>query len=507
MNTSEVVIIGAGPVGLTLGCLLKKQGIDCIILERNTEPSQHSKAFGLHARSVELLDLLDLGAYVRAQAFPVKHMSIFSYNKLMLDFDFSLLSDMGLGFVYSYPQNHLEKILANKYRELGGSILYGTELTRIENVANDVVIAHATNTDKRHFDVKAQFLVGCDGVHSTVRTLSDIPYLGKHYDESFIVVDGVLDADQLRSDLDLNQGYTFVGAKGYLMLFPLPGGMHRVVIDGPVEKLAQEALSQEYLQTRFVDRGFADLVFQSYSWRSQASLQAKIAQTYVKDRIVLAGDACHVHSPVGGQGVNLGIQDSFNLAWKLTQHLHHSEPLSHLLTYEQERRPIAATVIKNTDRLHNLLAKRQLPAKILRQYIVPLLNRCSLFKQRLVLDASGYAHAYVQQGKPEKHQILRGKRLPNVKVQSTQNESYLYQFLSSEKQTLLSFKETERQQPTESQQFHRLSLHVGDVIDKAGVYCLNPAVFKKQFNRHGVTQQQKLIVRPDGYIADVVYSA
>jgi 2-polyprenyl-6-methoxyphenol hydroxylase-like FAD-dependent oxidoreductase len=506
MNTTEVVIIGAGPVGLTLGCLLKKQGIDCIILERNTEPSQHSKAFGLHARTVELLDLLELGAYVRAQAFPVQKMSIFSHNKLMLDFDFSLLSDMGLGFVYSFPQNHLEKILANKYLELGGSILYGTELTRIDE-AYDAVIAHATDLDKCHCEVKAQFLVGCDGVHSTVRKLSAIPYLGKHYEESFIVMDGVLDADQLRSDLDFKQGYTFVGANGYLMLFPLPQGMHRVVIDGPIEKLAQEALSDEYLRTRFVDRGFADLVFQNYTWKSQATLQAKIAQTYVKDRIVLAGDACHVHSPVGGQGVNLGIQDSFNLAWKITQHLRHSEPLSHLLSYDQERRPIAATVINNTDRLHNLLAQRQLPAKILRHYIVPLLNRCYLFKQRLALDASGYAHKYAQQDKPKKHQVLRGKRLPNVRVQSTQNESYLYQYLSSEKETLLSFKETERAQPTESQQFHRLSLHVGDVIDKAGAYCLNPALFKKHFNRHGVTRQQKLIVRPDGYIVDVVYSA
>jgi hypothetical protein len=178
------------------------------------------------------------------------------------------------------------------------------------------------------------------------------------------------------------------------------------------------------------------------------------------------------------------------------------------LTYDRERRSVAANVIKNTDRLHNLLAKRRLLVKILRQHIVSLLNRCSLFKQRLAFDASGYAHAYVQQGKPGKHQVLLRKRLPNVKVQSTQNESYLYQFLSSEKQTLLLFKETEGQRPTESRHFHGFSLPVGDVINKAGAYCcLYPAVFIKQFNRYGVTRQQKRVVRPDGYIADVVYSA
>jgi len=506
MTSVDVAIIGAGPVGLTLGCLLKKQGIDCIILEQKSEPSRHSKAFGLHARTVELLDLLELGNYVRAHAFAVQHMSIFSHDKLMLNFDFSLLSDMGLGYVYSFPQNHLEKILANKYQNMGGRILYNTTLQSM-HAGPDTVVATASDLKERQLNIRAQFLVGCDGVHSTVRTLSNIPFLGKHYDESFIVIDGTLDTHQLRKTIDVSQGYTFVGANGYLMLFPLPEGQHRVVIDGPAEKMAAETLSHDYLHARFMEQGFDDLHFQAYQWVSQASLQAKIAETYVNGRVILAGDACHAHSPVGGQGVNLGIQDSFNLAWKLTQHLQHREPLAHLRTYDSERRPIAATVIKNTDKLHNLLAKQRLPAKIMRQYIVPLLNLSPKFKQRLVLDASGYAHAYAPQTPSEKYQLLRGKRLPNVKVQSAYHEGYLYQYLSSEKQTLLSFQKTDAEPTSSSQQFHRLALHVGDALDNADAYCLNPAVFNEQFNRHGVTQQQKLLVRPDGYIADIVQPA
>lgn len=505
MIATEVLIVGAGPVGLTLGCLLKMQGIDCVIIEQRAEPSPFSKAFGLHARTVELLELLDLGEHVRKHAVAVQKMNIFANGKPMLNFDFSLLGELGLNHVYSFPQNQLESILRAKYQKLGGKVNFDYQLSSFSQDQGSVH-GELCISQNQCVPFSASYLVGCDGLHSTVRKLSKIPFVGEHYDESFIVIDGELNTSILRQDIDPSQGYTFVNHVGYLMLFPLPGGLHRVVINGPKASLSNNDLLPGELERRFNLLGFSDVRFTSYQWISQASLKAKIAQNYVKGRVLLAGDACHVHSPVGGQGVNLGIQDSFNLAWKLVQQLKQDAPISSLLDYELERKPIAHKVIKNTDKLHNLLSKQDLPRRLLRRLVVPLLNRSDKFKHQLVLDASGYAHSYQNAIKPSNKLLTFGMRLPNIKVLCDQQDNYLYQHLAVNQLTRISFGKCPPKSSSHNKPFSYRELVVS--LTKEGHLetdlHIDPDVFHRQFKVMGVNENDQIVVRPDGYISSVI---
>lgn len=432
---TNVLIVGSGPTGLTLGCRLLQYGIDCQIIEARDSRLKRSKAFALHARTVELMDMIGIGDEIRKNSLPVTKLVIHSNNKPLFSFDFSLInSDQDINRIFSFPQYQLEDLLEQKYLSLGGKITYGAELIDVSQ--DDTSVSAKVHVGDETLTANALFLVGCDGAHSTTRSFTPCKMEGHSYDNTFVVADGTLKPDSIGMDIDLDAGHTFVSRDGYTMLFPLPGGKHRVVIDGTPDS---QPLDDNTLYSALAVRGFDQLRFQSIDWLSNAILNAKVADNYNYNRIVLAGDACHVHSPVGGQGINLGSQDSFNLAWKLSLILQYNMSPSVLATYSEERRIVARKVIANTDKLHNMLVSRSPLTSLARKSFLPLLSRTPSVQRSIAADLSGITTSYrsIYSSEKSSSAISKGDRIPNVTVHNRQGTTTLYNLINRPQYSLI----------------------------------------------------------------------
>ena len=339
MTTTDVLIVGAGPTGLTLAVSLLLKGIDVTLVDRQSAGANTSRAAGVNARTLEVLDGLDVTRRLVKEGIEAPRFAIRDRAKTLLNIDFS-----GLVTDYPYtllvPQNVTERLLGERLRELGGDVVRPTVL---DTVTQDDAGVTATFTDGEV--LRARYLVGADGMHSTVRTQADIGFNGGSYEHSFVLADARLTGDAPTDEVRL-----FWAGEGLTVVAPLPGGTFRIV--APVEDAPEEP-SLAFVQGLLDERGPGSITVTDIAWGSRFRIHHRVADTYRAGRILLAGDAAHVHSPAGGQGMNLGIQDAIALGDALHAVLT-GAPDSVLDDYSATRRPIAEQVVELTDRLTKL---------------------------------------------------------------------------------------------------------------------------------------------------------
>ena len=331
MNRHQVVIAGAGPTGMMLAAELALAGIDVAVVEKRTTPEfLRSGALGLHARTIEIFDQRGIAERFLAAGRPAQ---VAGFGHTMIDIsDFPSRHPYGLALM----QKHIERLLAGWLDELGVPVQRGREIAGCTADADGVDLLLADGGT-----VRGLYLVGCDGGRSVVRKAAGIGFAGSEPTLSHLIAEVELNEEPPRLGL-------FDDAIGRHALSPLEGGTRRGVmvterrLDHGREPTLGD-LSEAMIAVWGTDFGVHDPL-----WISRFTDAARQAETYRRGRVLVAGDAAHIHYPAGGQGLNTGVQDAVNLGWKLAQVVKGVSPDSLLDTYHAERHPVAARVLRYT---------------------------------------------------------------------------------------------------------------------------------------------------------------
>ncbi|WP_344885498.1 FAD-dependent monooxygenase [Allokutzneria multivorans] len=392
----EVVVVGAGPVGLWLAAELRRTGVEVTVLERLTEPVPHAKSLTMHPRTLELLAMRGLADRWLAEGkqLPTTHFALLdnrvSYAEL----------DTKYRFVLFLPQPRTEALLAEHASDLGVEVLRGRAVTGVRSFGDSVLVETETGET-----FQSRWVVGCDGPSSTVRKAAGIEFLGSPSTLSVPLGDVRLAEPPESVSLTVN------GDNGALFLVSLGDGRYRVsptdhsMLHVPKdEPLTLEELKESTRRVVGTDFGMHD---PSYLARfGNATLQAA---RYRNGRILLAGDAAHIHMPLGGQGLNLGMQDATNLAWKLAAVIQGWAPEDLLDTYETERHPVGARVLADTLAQTSLVVSTSPENKALRARFNELIAEVPALNRELAVQVSGLGVSYGSCGS-------YGWRMPDLDV-------------------------------------------------------------------------------------------
>jgi 2-polyprenyl-6-methoxyphenol hydroxylase-like FAD-dependent oxidoreductase len=360
----DVVIVGAGPTGLALGAELYRLGVSPLILDRQAEGQNTSRACVVHARTLEVLEGIGATPDLLQQGLIVPVFRIREGDRLLSSITFK---DLKTAYPYTLmcPQNRVEAILLERLQSLGGSVQRPTEVTDLRPSMNEVDV-QIKNTEGAQ-TIRAKWVIGCDGAHSVVREKSAIPFEGGAYEESFLLADLEMDWPLDREEVTL-----FYSEDGLMVVAPLPGDHYRVVATvqhAPAEPTVTDF--ESILKHRGPQNGVISI--RRMVWASRFHIQHKVAQVLRKGRVILAGDAAHVHSPAGGQGMNTGIQDGISLAAALNGTLRDGDE-SILNKWQKERLKVVHSVVDFTDRLTRIATLSSPILKRLRNTAVELIG-------------------------------------------------------------------------------------------------------------------------------------
>ena len=366
---TDVLIVGAGPTGLTLACELLRRGIQCCLIDRLNEPVQTSRAFDLQSRTLEVFEAMGMVEKALAVGTRAKEARVYEREKLLITMYPKSVGDVPYPYVLTVPQSRTEHLLLERLHELGGTAQRSRELMALRQEGDVVValIGDARAESTHAQEMRARWVVGCDGSHSTVRKLLDIPFEGSTRDEEFLLADVDLDWEKGR-----NINYIWLHRDGLFVAMPLPQGQQwRLFADIAQIGGAVPRASVELFQALMAERtGESKTTISNPTWLSNFSINQRMVRSYRQGHVFLAGDAAHIHSPIGGQGMNTGIQDAYNLAWKLTLVIGGRAAERLLDIYEEERKPVARRVLGETTRGTNLIVSRNPVLHFLRDHVL-----------------------------------------------------------------------------------------------------------------------------------------
>jgi 2-polyprenyl-6-methoxyphenol hydroxylase-like FAD-dependent oxidoreductase len=378
---TDVLIAGAGPAGLAMAAELRRHGVSSRIVDAAAEPAWTSRAIAVHSRTLELLEptgitgeLLREGLRLTSAEFHGEHGSAghISFDQI----------DAPYPFILSVSQATTERVLTECLSDLGGTVERPVALTSFTQ-SSECVTSTLEHPDGTHETVRSRWLIGCDGAHSTVRRVLALPFMGAPYAEQFLLADV-----RIAWPMASNRVDSFFHPDGMLLVLPLPGGRHRIIaaLGSDPEQNESENPNFEQLEQLFSDRVPVSAVLTEPVWISRFRIHHRVVNQYREGRVFIAGDAAHLHSPAGGQGMNTGIQDAINLAWKLALCSAGKSQDSLLDTYGEERIPIAHSVISLTDRMTAVGTLRSPILQKIRNAALPFVSSWGILHHALVND-------------------------------------------------------------------------------------------------------------------------
>lgn len=439
---TEVVIIGAGPTGLSLACQLVRYGIDFVIVEKNEGVTPYSKALGVQARTLEIYDQIGFAQRAVEQGTIAERARLLIEGEVRGEINFSNIG-MGLSafpFVLMLEQSKNEQLLYEYLRSHQRDVLWKTELESFSQAINGVTaqVSTAMGTPQT---IEAKYLVGCDGPTSLVRRTLGLTFEGSTFERIFYVADTQIDWHFSHDSL-----HVCFAENSFVVFFPLKGEKrYRIVGVFPEEfnKVEGEILYEE-IESRIRRETKLDLDIHNVEWFSTYKVHTRHVNKFSAGRGFLAGDSAHIHTPAGAQGMNTGIQDGYNLAWKLALVVNGKADEQLLETYNEERLENAKRLLKTTDRLFGFaagtdwflnflrlnllppLAKHILGFEPVRKFLFPLLSQTGI----------NYRHSSLSKhAGDEDFEVKAGDRMPYFLVKG----AAIYDKLNRPKFHLLSF--------------------------------------------------------------------
>ncbi|MNG44914.1 Pentachlorophenol 4-monooxygenase [compost metagenome] len=427
---NNVLIVGAGPTGLVIALWLSKQGIAVRIIDKNTEPSQSSRALGIHARTLELYQQMDLAEEVIQAGYPNVQLNLWALGKkrgvLKLIEQGKTLTPYP--FILIYPQDQHERLLMRHLEKFGVHVERSSELISFTHHADHVGAEIRTPQGVEHYS--ARFLGACDGGKSPIRHLLGLKFPGGTYSKLFYVADVNVQGASVDGGVHVS-----LDREDFVLLFSY-GQLGQARLIGLIREdriqSGQDLSFDDVAHTAIQDLG---LTIQKVNWFSTYRVHHRIVSDYRIGNVFLVGDAAHLHSPAGAQGMNTGIGDAINLAWKLAAVIKNQASEQLLESYQIERRAFAEKLVKSTDRIFSIItAEGALAAKIRTQiapYLLPkIYNNAPLshFIFRIISQLGiHYRQSPLSQGKSGK--IHAGDRLPWIQQAHSNNFESLKQIL------------------------------------------------------------------------------
>ncbi|MFE6309061.1 FAD-dependent monooxygenase [Nocardiopsis sp. NPDC057823] len=373
-----VLVVGAGPTGLAAACTLLQNGVPCRVVERRAGVAEEPKALILWSGALEVLRRLGVDREVVGRSLPLESASYFSAGRRIGGVRFGGLADTAFPGPICLPQPGVEQALYDRLLALGGSVEWSTRVHSVEPAGDGVRVTLGPEGDPQAAEeVAVPWVVAADGSRSTVRESLGVAFEGDTYDRVFLLADGVVSGPAPAREAQYH-----LTPDGVLVVVPLPGGGHRVFFD--IAPDGETAPPDDALIARLLaERGPRGLRVDTVWWRSRFRVHARVAREFRRGRVLIAGDAAHLHSPAGGQGLNTGIQDGFDLAWKLAAVLR-GAPEELLDSYPLERRPTAKAVVRSADQQTRTWMARSPLARLVRDTLMRTLSASGLLEKRLV---------------------------------------------------------------------------------------------------------------------------
>src|SRR5262245_32142130 len=377
---TDVLVVGTGPTGLMLANQLGRRGLRALIIDRHAGPSLETRALGVQARTLEIYSKLGIvdralalgkrgtGANLWAEGRKMARVPLGEAGQSVTPYPFILI----LG------QDDNERIMGDRLRDWGMSVQWNTELIGLEQDLGHVS-ATLKRPDSTHRKVTAAWVAGCDGARSSVRELSGITFPGAPYEHVFFVADTEATGDMVPDQVNI-----YLWRDGFHLLFPMRGTDHWRIVGILPENLRNRAdVTFEDVVPSLPHEAGAGLAFPACSWCSTFRIHHRAAPSFRDRRCFLLGDAAHIHSPVGAQGMNTGLQDAYNLGWKLALVVKGRADAALLDSYAEERMPVARRLLATTDRGFNLAVSDSWLAGLLRSKVLARIAAFAMARPRI----------------------------------------------------------------------------------------------------------------------------
>jgi 2-polyprenyl-6-methoxyphenol hydroxylase-like FAD-dependent oxidoreductase len=495
---TEVIIVGAGPTGLSLACQFIRYGVDFIILDKKETITPYSKAVGIHARTLEIYEQIGLAEQAVSEGNITERVRMVEGGEVRGEVE---LLKVGEG-LSTYPymlileQSKNERLLYDFLQSNGKEVQWLTELESFsqndEGVTGQIKTANGETQT-----IEAKYLVGCDGPKSPVRHTLDLKFEGSTFERIFYVADVEIDWEFSHNAL-----YVFMAQRSGIGFFPMPGtGRYRIVGAFPEEfaKDTDEILYKE-IEERIKKEVEVEMDITHVHWFSTYKVHSRHVESFFKGRCFLAGDAAHVHTPMGGQGMNTGIQDAYNLAWKIAFVLKGAADAKIFETYNTERLENAKNLLGTTDRMFSMVSGGDFFVSLIRTTVFPPLAKYILsfksvkkrfFKLISQIGINYRRHSLSQHKGDEHFEVKAGDRMPYFMVDGTS----VYDRLREPKFHLLVFSDGESS-------YEDLKNQIENDYDNSVDFTVVP-LYSHVEDIFGTDKSFQVLLRPDNYIGYV----